>query len=187
MKLDRRTMLAGAAAGLGTFPFLVGGCTENLTPAEARHRGATLQSLTAQEARTLDAFGEVLLPGSPDRGLVHFVDHNLTVPAARNLLIIRNLDVPPPFVDFYRAGLAALEAHAQDRTGRSFAELREGEAERLVGELAKAPVAGWNGPPSPLFYFAVRSDAVDVFYGTQEGIESLGVPYMAHIAAERPW
>jgi hypothetical protein len=33
----------------------------------------------------------------------------------------------------------------------------------------------------------LRSDAVDVVYGTVEGYESLGIPYMAHIAPDRRW
>jgi len=46
---------------------------------------------------------------------------------------------------------------------------------------------GWQGPPGPFIYFVTRSDAVDVVYGTVEGYESLGIPYMAHIAPEKRW
>jgi hypothetical protein len=34
-------------------------------------------------------------------------------------------------------------------------------------------------------YFVLRSDAVDVVYGTMEGYESLGVPYMPHIVPDK--
>jgi hypothetical protein len=33
----------------------------------------------------------------------------------------------------------------------------------------------------------VRSDAVDVVYGTPAGFEALGVPYMEHIMPPRRW
>ncbi len=47
---------------------------------------------------------------------------------------------------------------------------------------------GWtNAPPAPLFYFALRSDAIDVTYGTMAGFERLDIPYMAHIEPARPW
>jgi hypothetical protein len=47
--------------------------------------------------------------------------------------------------------------------------------------------AGWRGPSAPLFYFALRSDAVDVVYGTIEGFRKLNVPYMPHIVPPRRW
>jgi hypothetical protein len=45
----------------------------------------------------------------------------------------------------------------------------------------------WSGPPPPLFYMMVRSDAVDVVYGTKEGFDQLNVPYMAHIMPRERW
>jgi hypothetical protein len=33
----------------------------------------------------------------------------------------------------------------------------------------------------------LRSDAVDVVYGTMEGYASLGIPYMPHIAPTKRW
>jgi hypothetical protein len=33
----------------------------------------------------------------------------------------------------------------------------------------------------------LRSDAVDVVYGTEEGYKDLGIPYMAHIAPLKRW
>jgi hypothetical protein len=33
----------------------------------------------------------------------------------------------------------------------------------------------------------LRADAVDVVYGTMEGYEALGIPYMAHIAPDKRW
>ena len=32
-----------------------------------------------------------------------------------------------------------------------------------------------------------KLEKVDVVYGTLEGYESLGIPYMAHIVPERRW
>ena len=41
-------------------------------------------------------------------------------------------------------------------------------------------IEGWQGPAGGFVYFVLRSDAVDVVYGTMEGYESLGVPFMPH-------
>ena len=35
--------------------------------------------------------------------------------------------------------------------------------------------------------FVLRADALDVTYGTPEGFDALGIPYMAHIMPETPW
>lgn len=189
MKADRRTLLAGAGAavGIGAFAYVVGGRVVELTPGEARQAGADLRSLTASEARTLEALGDTLLPGAAAAGIAHFVDHHVSVPPAESLLILRNLDIPAPFVDFYRAGLLALDGHARAVHGGVFAELDAGQMRDLVGSIARQPPEGWRGPPSPLFYFITRSDAVDVVYGTLEAVEALGIPYMAHIVPEKPW
>jgi hypothetical protein len=57
----------------------------------------------------------------------------------------------------------------------------------LATSLAKGEIKDWMGPPAPLFFFVLRNDAVDVKYGTQAGFESLGVPYMPHIAPPAEW
>lgn len=186
MKANRRSVLSGAAAGLGLMPFLINGVLTQATAADARAQGAAFKILTPGEVRTLEAFGEVLLPGARAEGIAHFVDHHISVDPADSLLMLRYLDVPPPYAGFYKAGLAALDAHARTQ-GALFADLAADKAAALVKAISAAPPPGWAGPPSPLFYFAVRADAVDVVYGTMKGFEKLGVPYMAHIEPETRW
>lgn len=184
--MDRRSVLRGGA--LGAFLFQVGGAASWLTPAEARAAGASLKTLTAAEAATLEAFGEVLLPGARAAGIAHFIDSQISGDPEMSLLMLRYLDVPPTdHVGFYKASLAALDGYSRSSTGKAFAELSPDAAAKLVGTIAQAPPEGWRGPPSPLVYFAIRSDAVDVVYGTEAGFEKLGIPYMAHIEPPRPW
>ena len=180
-------MLAGSAAGIGLLPFLLGGCTELMTPEEAKARKVPLRTLTEGEARTLERFADTLLPGAEAAGVAHFVDHHLAVPAEDSLLMLRYLDVPPPYAGFYKAGLAALDAHARARFRGGFAGLTDGQATAIVGDIIKAQPAGWQGPPAPFFTFLVRSDAVDVVYGTRAGLEKLGLPVMAHLEPEQEW
>lgn len=179
----RRDLLKGA----GALAFTVAGVECWLTPREAHAAKASFRVLGGAEIRALEAFGEVLVPGAVESGLSHFVDHHLAAAPADSLLMLRYLDIPPPYADFYRAGLAALDKASTAAHGRVFADLPPAAANELVTTLGRSSPPGWQGPPSPLFFFIVRSDAVDVVYGTPEGFEKLGVPYMPHIMPPSNW
>ena len=72
-------------------------------------------------------------------------------------------------------------------SGRAFAQLGEGEQRSLVDSMRQNKVEGWQGPAGPFVYLLLRSDAVDVVYGTMEGYAGLGIPYMPHIAPTKRW
>ena len=57
----------------------------------------------------------------------------------------------------------------------------------VVSALWSDTQPGWEGPPASYMLFVLRADALDVTYGTPEGFEALGIPYMAHIMPETPW
>jgi hypothetical protein len=135
----------------------------------------------------LDALGEVLLPGSSTAGLAHYIDHQLSGEPADSMLMIKYLGVAAPFREFYTSGLRATDALARVVHGKRFPELSKEQANSLVAKMSGGQVEGWQGPPVGLFYFVVRSDAVDVIYGTQAGFEQLGIPYMAHIEPPSRW
>lgn len=182
---DRRAFLKSSAAGV--LAFQLAGAQVLLTPREARAKEVPFQVLQPDEVATLEALGEALLPGARDAGIANFVDNQLAVDAPDCLLLIRYLDVPPPYVEIYRPALAALNGASRAAYDKTFAELTAEQASALVGEMGQKNPAGWAGPPAPLFYFAARSDAVDVVYGTEEGFKSLGIPYMAHIRPAQKW
>jgi len=175
------------SGGLGLLAFHIGGARLLLTPREARAKSAPFRVLTKAEIGTLEALGEVLLPGARDAGIAHFVDHQLAAEPADCLLLIRYLDVPPPYIDIYRPALAALDTVSRAAHKEPFSALAEVDAVELVRTMSTSNPAGWQGPPAPLFYFVARSDAVDVVYGTEEGFERLRVPYMAHIRPASKW
>lgn len=182
---DRRTFLRGA--GVGLLGFTVAGARVFLTPSEARAADAALQALTAAEAASLEAVGEAFAPGAAKAGIAWFVDQQLTVPPNDSLLMARYFNVPPPYADFYGASLAALNGFSRVRHEEAFADLDNDTATQLLRELLTGEPDGWQGPPALLVYLVLRNDAVDVVYGTPEGIESLGVPYMAHIRPPAKW
>ena len=182
---DRRTFLRGA--GLGLLGFTVAGARVWLTPREARAAEAELQALTATEVASLEAVGEAFAPGAAESGIAWFVDQQLAVPPNDSLLMARYFNVPPPYADFYRGSLAALNALSAARHDQAFAELDSDMATGLLRELLAGEPEPWDGPPALLVYLVLRNDAVDVVYGTVEGVERLGVPYMAHIKPPSRW
>jgi hypothetical protein len=178
----RRQFLQGAA---GLLNVSVAG--RLLTPRLARAKAAPFAVLTPDQTHTLDAVGEILVPGAREAGLSHYIDHQLAASPAESLLMLRYFDIPPPYAPFYAAALASIDAFAHARSGATFASLPPARATALVAEFSRAVPKEWHGPPSPLVYIVLRSDAVDVVYGTEEGFASLGVPYQAHIPPPTKW
>jgi hypothetical protein len=103
--IERRVFIKGAA--LGALAFTVGGVEVMLTPSEARAQGVPLRTLTAEQAATIDALGETLVPGAKQAGITNFVDQQISGPAEEALLEARILNVKPPYANFYRAALGA--------------------------------------------------------------------------------
>ncbi len=182
---NRRTFLQ--AAGLGLLAFRVDGAEVLLTPKAAREQKVAFQILTPDEVRIVESLGETLAPGARAAGIAHYLDHQLAAKPADSLLMIRYLDVPPPYLDFYRPALAAADAYSKARFEKPLPELSAEQSVALVGEMARSNPENWRGPPAPFFYFVLRNDAVDVVYGTPEGFEKLGVPYMPHIMPTKNW
>jgi Gluconate 2-dehydrogenase subunit 3 len=169
------------AIGFGTFAFLLGNERKLLTPAQAFEQRSAFEVLSEAEVGTLEALAEVLLPGSRKSGVAHFVDNQLAADDHDSLLMIRYFAVPKPFRDFYHGGLAALNSAARAQFNADFASLEPLRQEKLVVDMSREGILDWRGPPQSFFYFLVRNDAIDVVYGTVEGFEALGIPYMPHI------
>ncbi len=186
MAQDRRTFLK--LSGLGLLTFSVGGASLLMTPAQARAKNVPLKVLTADEARTLEAFGETLHPGAGEAGLVHFVDHQLSLDPDDCMSLVKYFVNDPPFVNFYRAGLKSLQDYSKAKFAVSFVELDDADRIELVKTITRDNPKEWPfPPPAPLFYMVVRNDTTDVLYGTIDGFRRLGVPYMPHIVPPESW
>jgi hypothetical protein len=183
--LERRVFLKGASMGL--LAFTVSGAEMLMTPGEARARAVPFRLLKAEEAETLEALGETLLPGAREAGVAHFIDQQVSVTPGEALLEARIVNVKPPFIDFYRGAIGGVDKASTARGGKRFAALPVAEQHDFIDQLRQNKIEGWQGPPAGLVYFVLRSDAVDVVYGTMEGYESLGVPYLAHIEPDKRW
>jgi hypothetical protein len=158
-----------------------------LTPRQAHADQVPLRTLTADQAATLDAMGEALVPGAKEAGITNFVDLQLSIPAEEALLQARILNVRPPYANFYRAALGAIEGASDKTKGRKFAQLTPDEQRDFINLMRQNKIDGWQGPPSPFVFNVLRGDAVDVVYATMDGYAALGVPYMPHIAPTKKW
>ena len=181
--IERRAFMQGA----GALAFMVGGAEVLLTPGEARAQGVPLRSLKPDEAETIEALGETLVPDARKAGIANFVDQQISIPAEEALLEARILNVRPPYANFYRAAIGAIDRTSAARGGKRFALLDAAAQHEFIDLMRQNKIDGWQGPPGPFVYLVLRSDAVDVVYGTMAGYEALGIPYMPHIAPTKRW
>jgi hypothetical protein len=172
---------------MGLLSFTVGGIDLLMSPGEARARAVPFRLLKGDEAETLEALGEALVPGAREAGVAHFIDQQISVPPGEALLEARIVNIKPPFATFYRAAIGGIDKTSAVRSGKRFAALSASEQHDFIDQLRQNKLDGWQGPPAAQVYFVLRSDAIDVVYGTMEGYESLGIPYMPHIAPDKRW
>ncbi len=181
--ITRRELLLKMGSGL--VALTVSSSWGEITPAQARAARLALRNLSVAEGRTLEAWGDVLLPGAREAGITNYVDDQLS--RDNPSFILKYLDYVGSYLKFYRQGLHSLERYSRTRYGRSFARLTSEQQVDLVRALSQQSPRGWSGPPAPLLYFVTRNDAVDVYYGTVEGFAKLDIPYMAQLLPPAKW
>jgi hypothetical protein len=144
---------------------------------------------SAQFKRVLwNILAETIVPGASKLGIVHFLDAQLSAPAAESLLMFKYLGVAAPHNGFYTSSLDSAARAAQALLHKPVNQLSADELEQLVDAIAADKVSQWQAPPpASFFYFVLRSDAVDVVYGTLGGFEGLDIPYMLHIQPPTNW
>ena len=183
--IGRRGFVKGAT--LGALAFTVGGVEVIMAPGEARARNVPFRLLGAHQGDTIEALGETLVPQAREAGIAHFIDQQLSVPPGEALLQARILNIRPPFAEFYRTAIKTIDDRSRKIFGHDFAQLSASDQREFVDRMRQNKVEDWTGPPGALVYAVLRSDAVDVVYGTMEGYEALGIPYMPHIPPEKRW
>lgn len=170
-----------------TLAYTLAGSKLLLSPAEARDRAVPFTSLSKDEVETLEAVCEILLPGAADAGVAHFVDHQLGEDPNDSLLVLKYFNYPPPYAGFYQVILKEIARLSERMFGKAVNRLTKEQARELVLAFRDSNPEGWQGPPAMLAYLALRNDATDVFYGTPDGFEKLGIPYMEHILPPEGW
>lgn len=184
--LPRRAVMKGGA--LAALAFTIGDKVVFLSPSEAHAQGVALRTLKAEEAETIGALCEALVPDARKAGIVEFIDQQISGPPEESLLQARIFNVRPPFANFYRAAVGAVDkAVAARHGGKRFAQLSSDEARAFINDMRQGKIEGWQGPGGGFVYTLLRTDAVDVVYNTVAGYEALGVPYQAHILPPKKW
>src|ERR1700712_1305582 len=123
--MERRVFLKGAS--MGVLAFTVAGTDILMTPGEARARAVPFRLLNGDEADTIEALGEALLPGAREAGIAHFIDQQLSVPPGEALLEARIVNIKPPFANFYRTAIGGVDRASTSRSGKRFAALSASE------------------------------------------------------------
>src|SRR2546423_11565926 len=119
--IERRAFVKGAT--LGALAFTVSGSTVMLTARQARAGNVPFRMLKENEAETIESMGETLVPGARGAGIAHFIDQQISVPPEQALLQLRILNAKPPFANFYRAAVRAIDGSSDKTLGRKFAML----------------------------------------------------------------
>jgi len=174
---SRRQVVKALVVGGSSFAGILTG----ISYTGAAETPETSAPLSSRQSRVLQFVGERFVPGAIRCGHVPFVMKMLAVPPERCLLAIKYFDIPPPYVDSYRAALDSIDAQSVRTLGMEFYEAPDSAQDAILGRMLSNDVHDWRGPPAPLVYHFLRLDAVDVVYGTQAGFAALGIPYMAHI------
>jgi hypothetical protein len=133
--------------------------------------------LTPAELGALEAWYEALVPGAVRSGVGDYVTEQLRKDSRLSLLQLRYLNWPPPWVAFYRQGLAALDTVARRRAHVAFAASPPAARAAMARDAARGRLGGWPAsPPLKAWYSATRTDAIDVVYGTGPALAGQGMP-----------
>lgn len=172
--LNRRHLLSrSTTAGF----FVIAGKWLWLSPQEAEARAFKPQILTPDQCKALSALGDALVPGAAAGGIAAYIDLQLQAGDA-SLLIGKYLGVDTSAQPgFYRAAADNVTAMTDESTSM----------QSFIAGMSADSLSIWAGPPASYVLFVLRADALDVVYGTPEGFDALGIPYMAHIKPEKPW
>src|SRR6202045_1414167 len=128
--IGRRGFVKGAT--LGALAFSVGGVETIMAPNEARARNVPFRLLDGHQGETLEALGETLVPQAREAGIAHFIDQQLSVPAHESLLQARIFNFRPPFAEFYRTAITAVDEGGRKIFARDFAQASAADQRQFV-------------------------------------------------------
>jgi hypothetical protein len=183
--LTRRQALAGAGA-VGTLALLARNPALYAASGQLLAAAGPARTLSEGESKILVELCEAMVPGARAASVGRYLDYQLSLPTDSCLLFARYLPIAPPYLTFYRRGLASIQTAAA-RLGRTHErELTAEQWCQLALRLFQKTLGDWDGPPSDILYFALRNDALDVTYSTDEGLKKLGIPIMHHSHSTAP-
>src|SRR5882762_9697013 len=152
----RRAFLLGAAVGAGA----VAGATlvpdalaqthePSTTGTGPPHSHAGGPGLGAffnnEDAATVAAFTERLMPGAPGKPCAHEAD-------VLNYIDLALAGAYADLQDFYRRGLAQLDAYCRTQQGKPFARLTGAQQDEVITALEQGKAGGFSWPSPQAFF-----------------------------------
>ena len=158
--LVRAVVGAGSVAGAGLVP---DASAQNLDERQETNRTSPETHATgvgqgtffnAQDAATMAAFTERLMPGAPDKpgagdaGVLNYIDLALSGAYVE-------------LQDLYRRGLAQLDAYCRKTYQEPFARLDPRQQDDVITALEQGRAAGFTWPAAQAFFDTVRTHTIE--------------------------
>ena len=161
--LRRATVGAGAIAGAGIVPEGLAQSHEQekkSKPETNTSRGPQSNGeglgafLNRDDAATVAAFTERLMPGAPGK------------PGARDAGVLNYIDLAlagayGDLQEFYRRGLAQLDAYCRKTYNEPFMRLDSGRQDEVITALEQGKAAGFTWPEARAFFDTVRTHTIE--------------------------
>jgi gluconate 2-dehydrogenase gamma chain len=165
----RRAFLVGAAVGAGaaaSAALIPDALAQGQQPQQsaaatppAHAHGATPSHgygafLNVDESATIQAFTERLMPGAPgkpgatDAGVLNYIDLALAGAYA-------------DLREFYRRGIAQLDAHCQATYKEPFAKLSAAQQDEVISALEQGKATGFTWPRAQAFFNTLRTHTIE--------------------------
>jgi Gluconate 2-dehydrogenase subunit 3 len=161
----RRAFLIGTAAGAVTGAGIASNALAQThgqhtvadapaTTAQAHGHGGHGAFLNDEDAATVAAFAERLMPGAPGK------------PGARDAGVLNYIDLALSGAysdqqDFYRRGLAALETYCRKTHDASFVKLSVAKQDEVIAALEQGKDTGFSWPSAQAFFNTVRMHTME--------------------------
>jgi gluconate 2-dehydrogenase gamma chain len=153
---------AGAVAGAGLMPDALAQTHEQHAATDAPATNAQSHAhgpghgafLNDDDAATVAAFTERLMPGAPGK------------PGARDAGVLNYIDLAlsgayEDLQDFYRRGLASLDAYCRKTHDASFVRLDELRQDEVITALEQGKATGFTWPTPQAFFNTVRTHTME--------------------------
>ena len=144
---------AGSVAGAGMLPDI---SAQNLDQHQDAHAGgAGLGAFfNAQDAATVGALAERLRPGAPGK------------PGARDAAVLNYIDLAlagayAELQEFYRRGLAQLDAYCRRTYNEPFARLNGVRQDEVITALEQGKATGFTWPDARAFFETIRTHTIE--------------------------
>jgi gluconate 2-dehydrogenase gamma chain len=159
--LVRAAVGAGAAAGAGLVPDAIAqNHEEHKAPAASapgqQHPSGSEHGafFNFTDAATVAAITERLMPSAPDK------------PGARDADVLNYIDLAlagayAELQDFYRRGLASLDAHCRDTYKGPFVKLTAVQQDEVISALEQGKATGFAWPTAQEFFNALRTHTME--------------------------